>query len=106
MWPKSSFQPLARIVDKRDERHLVPLPMARDVPPDLVVAAGVALLAHQPAKDLHRRVPLLRRGLFVVGQDLVDDRLEPPQLGGLPIFGPGIRLGSGLARASRTFRRE
>ena len=47
----------------------------------LGVTAGVAVLVAEAAEDLRGGVPLLGRGLLVVGQDLVDDRLERPQDG-------------------------
>ena len=53
-----------------------------DVAADLVVAAGVAVLVAQPPEELHGGVPLLGRGVLVVGEDLVDDRGEGPEHGG------------------------
>ena len=92
------FQPLAWIVRQRNERHLVPLSMDGHIPPDLIVTTPITVrLPLQPAEDLHGRVPLLTRGLLVLGQDLVDHRLERPQLGRFPLLRqgvpPGLRIG-------------
>ena len=40
------------------------------------------MLVPQPTIYLRRRVPLLAGGLFIVSQDLPDQRLERSQLGG------------------------
>jgi hypothetical protein len=56
------------------------------------------MLVPQPPEDLHGRVPLLNRGQFVGSQDLVDDRLERAQLGGVGFLGPGVRLGLGAGQ--------
>ena len=43
---------------------------------DLPIAARIAMLAAQAAKDLLGRVSLLGRGVFVIGQNLVDDGMQ------------------------------
>ena len=54
---KVQLQPLARIVGERNEGHFMPLPMAADVPPDLIVAAGrpASLYAAAWVAPAHRR---------------------------------------------------
>ena len=56
----------------------------------LIVAAGVPLL-HQTAENLPRRVALFPRGLFIVLQNLADERLEITQFRGVWLFPPGVR---------------
>ena len=55
--------------------------MPADVALHLGVAAGVAVLVAEAAEDLGGGVPLLGRGGLVVGEDLVDGRLEGAELG-------------------------
>src|SRR5262245_40283826 len=95
------LQPLAGVVGQRDERlAAVTTPLA-DVPADLVVAAGVAVLVLEAAEDLHGGVPLLGWGLLVLGEDGVDGGVEGAEHGGgrglLARVGPGLRLLQGLA---------
>jgi hypothetical protein len=60
------------------------------ITPDLVVATHVAVLISQTPIELGARVPLLTRGLLILGQDLFDQRLERTQPGGRPILLQGI----------------
>ena len=52
--------------------------MLPDVASHLAITAGIAVLVAEATEHLHGGVPLLGRGLLVVGQDLVDDGLERP----------------------------
>ena len=58
----------------------MPPTMLADVALNLGVAAEVTLLVTEAAVDLGGGVPLLGRGGFVVEEDLIDQRLERPQL--------------------------
>ena len=72
----------------------------------LAVPAAVAVLVAEAAKDLRGGMPLLGRGVLVVGQDLVDDRLERPQDGRVSISGLGTEPGSACLRTCRIVFRE
>ncbi len=73
------FDPLARIVRKRNERLTPAAAILRHVTPYLIVAARVALFG-QTTKDLHRRMTLFRRLVLVAFENLINPRLEPAQL--------------------------
>ncbi len=73
---KVRFEPLTRIVVERDERFALRPAFGKNVLPDALVAAEIAVLLPQTADDLGDRVPLLARRLLIAAQDLVDDRLE------------------------------
>src|SRR3954447_3565154 len=74
--------------------------MSDSVPPQvalhLAVTTGIAMLVAEAAEHLHGGVPLLGRGVLVVGQDLVDDRMERPQDWCGPVVGPCVGMGLGL----------
>ena len=73
-------------------------PVLAQIALDLGVTAGVAVLVAEATEDLHGGVPLLGRGVLVVGQDLVDERLERPQDRGGSLAGPGVGIRLGLSR--------
>ena len=73
--PKVSLNTLPRIVRQRNEGLSLSTPPLGHIATHLVVAACVPLL-HQTAKNLHRRVALFPRGLFIVLENLADQRLE------------------------------
>jgi hypothetical protein len=91
------FEALTGEMSQRDEGFLMSSAVSPDIALDLAVTAEIALLALEAAAHLHGGVPLLGRGLLVVGEDLVDDRLERPQNRGGPRLAPGVgsRLGLG-----------
>src|SRR5437879_594342 len=74
--------------------------MSRPVPLEialhLAVTAGVGVLVAEATEHLHGGVPLLGRGVLIVGQDLVDDRPEWSQDRGGSLVGPGVRNRLGL----------
>src|SRR3954462_13709350 len=71
-------------------------PVTPQVALHLAVTAGIALLVAEAAEHLHGGVPLLGRGVLVVGQDLVDDRVEWPQDRCGPVVGPCVGMGLGF----------
>lgn len=77
---KVCFGALARLVFKRDERLSFSSPLAVNVTPHLVLAAGVVVLLDQSAKHLSRRVPLFGRSLLISRKNLVDHRPKRSQL--------------------------
>jgi hypothetical protein len=89
------FETLAREMSQRDERFLVPRSVLPHIALHLGVLAAVVVFVAEAPKDLGGGVPLLGRGGFVVEEDLVDDRLERPQLGGRTVSGQ--RLGMWLS---------
>src|SRR5581483_12518531 len=74
-------------------------PALLEVAADRVVAAGVAVLGHQPPEDLLGGMPLLTRGRLVGRHDGIDDLAEGAEHRGGPRPRPGLadRLG-GLQR--------
>ena len=68
------LQPPARWMRQRNKRLALDPANLAHIAPDLVVAARVALLVPQAAIELRGGVPLLARGLLILGQDL----LNPP----------------------------
>ena len=79
--PEIGFEPMSRRMGQGDEGFTAPLAMRLDVALDLTVAASVSVFITEAAKHLLGGVPLLGRGLLVIGQDLVDDRMERTQDG-------------------------
>ena len=70
------FESLAGEMSQRHEGFLMPSPMSSDVASHLAITTVIAVLVAEATEHLHGRVPLLGRGLLVVGQDLVDDGLD------------------------------
>ncbi len=102
-----ALQALAGIVGQRDEGLAVVAAVLADVAADLIVAARVVVLVAQAAKDLHGGVPLLGRGVFIRGQDAVDDGVERAEHGAPAAACCACSgVGWGWARISRTLRRE
>jgi hypothetical protein len=56
------------------------------------------VLVAEAAEQLHGGMPLLRRGVFVLGEDLVDGGVERPEDRGGPGLGPGVGDRLGLAQ--------
>src|SRR5512135_3635810 len=83
-------------MSQRDEGFLMSRPVSPEITLHLAVTAGIAVRVAEAAEHLHGGVPLLGRGLLVVGSDLVDDRAERPQDRGRPLVGPGVGSGPGL----------
>ena len=78
----------------------MPPTMLADVALNLGVAAEVTLLVTEAAVDLGGGVSLLGRGVFVVEEDLLDQRLERPQPGSGSVsgqrLGMGVRMREGM----------
>jgi hypothetical protein len=87
------FEPLTRIVIEWDECLALRARLRRDVSPDATIAAAVALLVTQAAKNLGGRVSLLGRRLLIGLQDVVDNRLE--RIDDRRHDAPRVRLGFG-----------
>ena len=79
----------SREMPERDEGLAMPAAVLEDVALDLGVAAGVVVLVAEATMDLGGGVPLLGRGVLVVGEDAVDDRLDRAEQGGLAVPGAG-----------------
>jgi hypothetical protein len=88
------FEPKPRWMGQGNKGFTVPLAMRAEVALDLAVASRVTVFTAKAAKHLLGGVPLLGRGVLVLGQDLVDDRLERPQNGCGAV--PGLTSGYGL----------
>jgi hypothetical protein len=73
---KVRFETLARIVIERNERLASLTLLAAHVETNALIAAGVAVLVLEPAKQLHGRVPLLARRQVIVEDQFVQDALE------------------------------
>ena len=93
------LDPLAGEMAQGDEGLRALAAVAAEIALDLGVAAGVAELVAEPAVDLGGGVPLLGWGALVVGEDLVDRRLEGTELGRRPVaeFGDGFGILEGLS---------
>ena len=74
------FQPLAGIMVQRDKRLAFFGPMLLHEPANRVVSTSVGVFITQPLEDPHCRVPLLRRGRFILGQNLPNQIIKRPQL--------------------------
>ena len=86
----------SRQVAQGDEGLAMSPPVLEHVALDLGIAAGVGVLVAEAAMDLGGGVPLLGRGVLVVGEDAIDDRLDRAEEGGLPV---PVRRGRGLGMA-------
>ena len=62
------FEPLAGEMPQRDEGLLMSASMFAQIALHLAITAGVAVLVAEAAEHLHGGVPLLGRGLLVVGR--------------------------------------
>ena len=71
----------SREMAQGDERLAIPPPVLENITLDLGIATGIVVLVAKSAKDLGGGVPLLERGVLIVGQDPIDDRLDRPQDG-------------------------
>jgi hypothetical protein len=85
------FEAPAREMSQRDEGFRLSRPASSHAALHLGVPAVVAMLVAEAAKDLGSGMPLLGGCGFVIAEDLIDDRLERPELGGGTV--PGQRLG-------------
>ncbi len=70
------FEALARKMSQRNKRLSFPAMVLEDVALHLGVAAAVAMFVAKATEHLRGGVPLLGGRGFVVGEDLVDDRVE------------------------------
>jgi len=85
------LQPLARRMGQGDE-GLASIPaMLANVPPDLVIAAEIALFIAKTPIELGRGVTLFAGGLLIGGQDLIDQCPVRAQPGCRPSFEQCIR---------------
>jgi hypothetical protein len=87
------FKALTRKMAQRDECLPVASPMFENIALYLSIPTRVAVFVAEAAKDLGGSVPLLGRRGLIVGEDLVDDRLEGAELGRVPSPNRGNRLG-------------
>ena len=78
-----------------DEGLAMSPPVPEHIALDLGIPAGIGMLVAEATMDLRGGVPLLGRGILVVGEYAVDDRLDRPEDGGLTLPGPG-GLGFGM----------
>src|SRR6266446_7547193 len=74
-----ALQPLAGLVVQRNECLTVIQSVRTHVAPDLSVAALVGVLVAQTPEQLHGRMTLLGRSVFVVAQNPVDDGVQPAE---------------------------
>src|SRR5512132_3044912 len=84
------FETLAGEMSQRDEGFLMSSPVPPQIALHLAVTAGIAVLVAEATEHLHGGMPLLGRGVLVVGQDLVNDRAERPQDRGGALVSPGV----------------
>ncbi|HEV3164001.1 MAG TPA: hypothetical protein VGZ22_08200 [Isosphaeraceae bacterium] len=94
--PEVGLQALARIVVERDERLARAALLPAEVQAHAFIAAGIAMLGLQAAKDLGGGVSLLGRGVRIGLHQGVDHRLERVEHRGQ--FAALIRLGFGLGK--------
>jgi hypothetical protein len=92
--PEVGLQTLPGRMIQRDEGLAALAVLAEHVVADALVAARVAVLVPQTAKELGHRVTLLARRLEVAAQDVVDDGLK--RIDHRRHRPPPIRLGFGL----------
>lgn len=81
-----TLQTPARRMGQGNERLAMVSTVLGNVPTDLVIAAQVALFVPQPPIELRRRMPLFTGGLFIGGQNLIDQGLERTQPWRRPSF--------------------
>jgi hypothetical protein len=84
------LEALAWEMSQRNERLAMATSVLMHVALHLAVASAVTVFILQATAYLHGGVALLDRRVFVVGQDLVDDRLKGSQDRGRSIPGPGL----------------
>jgi hypothetical protein len=87
------FKALPREMAQGNEGLPVAPPVFEDVALHLSIPARVAVFVAEAAKDLSGCVPLLGRSGLVVGEDLVDDRLEGAEPWRVASPNRGNRLG-------------
>jgi hypothetical protein len=92
---KIGLNALAWEMPQGNERLAMATSVLMHIALHLAVTSVVTVFVLQATKDLHGGVALLDGRVFVVGQDLVDDRLNGPQDWSRSIPGPGTgaRLG-------------
>ena len=90
------LEALSREMAQGDEGLAISPAVLEHIALDLGIAAGVVVLVAKATMDLGGGVPLLGRGVLVVGEDLVDDRLDRTEEGSLSVpswLGPEVRHG-------------
>jgi hypothetical protein len=90
---KVGFKPLTGKMAQRDEGLPVAPPVIENIALYLSIPARVAVFVAEAAKDLSGSVPLLDRRGLIVGEDLVNDRLERTELRRVAFPNRGNRLG-------------
>jgi hypothetical protein len=92
--PEVRLQPAARRMGQWDEGLSLGPAHPADITADLVVATRVAVFASQATIELRRRVLLLARGLLILRQNLLDQRLvrTQPWSRSVPLEGVRVRL--------------
>ena len=75
------FEPMSRQMPERDERLAITSAVLEDMALDLGIAAGVGVLVAEATMDLGGGMPLLGRGVLVVGEDAIDERRDWPEQG-------------------------
>jgi hypothetical protein len=91
--PEVRLQSPARRMSQRDKRLSLGPAHPADVTANLVVATRVAVFVPQTTIELRRRVLLLARGLLILGQDLLNDRLVGTQPWCRPVPRQSVRMG-------------
>lgn len=92
------FQPLPWIMRQRNKRLDVSALCFANVTAHGIVTATVTALIAQAFKDTLARVPLLGRRLFIVGKNLLDDRIKITKLACRRFAEPGIRPRFGVGQ--------
>jgi hypothetical protein len=92
------FQPLAWITRQRDKSLDVLSSCFANVTAHGIVTALITALIAQAFKDTLARVPLLGRRLFIVGKNLLDDRIKITKLACRRFAEPRIRLRFGVGQ--------
>jgi len=85
----------SREVAKGDEGLAMPPPVREDIALDLGIPTGISMLVAEATMDLRGGMPLLGGSILVVGENLVDERLDRPEDGGLAVpgrSGPGLGM--------------